>query len=347
MAIQQMSTVSARIGKVKGDMLKHAKTVECLSKVGLQKKLPKNSSDTMIFRRALPPGGVDNIWITGTNVDTFAAGYALAEGTTPSARTMNYTDVTSTMEQYGVLYAITDKTFDLYEDDVSADMKQQVGETIGMIREMICYGAAKAGTNLYYAGGSDRSTVDQSISLNLIRKITKNLKKNHGGMITKMLSGSPNFGTSAVEASYVVYGHTDLEPAIRDLPGFVHVADYGQRTPISDQEIGSVESFRFVLSPELAPYIDSGAAVGTTGLYSTTGSNIDVYPLIVAAEECWGQVALRGVNAITPTWIPPGQKDKSDPLGQRGYVGASFYHDALVLNQGWLAVAEVGTPDLA
>ncbi|HQS38470.1 MAG TPA: N4-gp56 family major capsid protein [Methylotenera sp.] len=346
MAIQTMTTVAARIGKVKGDMLKHAMLGEVLCKTGLQKKLPKNSSDTILFRRALPPGGVDNIWITGSNVDTFADGYKLNEGVTPVARTISYTDVTSVVEQYGVLYSITDKTFDLYEDDVSADMKKQIGETVGLIREMICYGALKAGTNKYYAGGSDTGTVDESLSINLLRKVVKSLKSNHAKVITSILDSSGNYGTSSVEASYVVFCSTDMEPAIRDLPGFVNVADYGNRKVVSEMEIGTVEHFRFVLSPELAPYINSGAAVGTTGLFSTGGSLIDVYPIIVAAEEAWGNVMLRGVDAINPTWVPM-TPSAADPLGQRGYAGAKFYYDALVLNQGFMAVIEAGTPDLA
>jgi len=346
MSIQQMSTVAQRVGIVKGEILKHAMPVEVLTKVGLQLKMPKNSGDTVKYRRALPPGGTDNLWITGANVDTFADGYKLTEGVTPSARTISYTDVTAQLEQYGVLYAITDKAFDLYEDDIAGHMRQQIGETIGQIREMICYAAVKAGTNKFYAGGTNRGTVDESLSLNLIRNVTKSLKKYHAKQVTKMLAPSGNYGTSSVEAGYVVYCSTDMDPAIRDLPGFIPVADYGTRKTISDQEIGSVENFRFVTSPELAPYIDSGAAVGSTGLYSTTGTNIDVYPVIVVGEEAWGQVALRGVNALDITWIAPGTKDKSDPLGQRGYAGANFYMDALVLNQGWMAVIEAGTPSL-
>jgi N4-gp56 family major capsid protein len=347
MAIQTMATQAARIGKLKGDILKHAMPMEVLSKTGLQKKLPKNSSDTVIYRRALPPGGVDNVWITGANVGSFASDYALTEGTTPTSRTMSYVDVQAVVEQYGVLYAITDKTFDLYEDDIAGDMKKQIGETIGLIREMICYGALKAGTNKYFAGGTNRGTVDESLTLNLIRKIAKGLQANHAKRITGILDSSGNYGTKSVEAAYVVYCSTDLAPAIRDLAGFVPVADYGNRKVISEGEIGTCEEFRFVLSPELAPYINAGAAVGATGLYSTGGVNIDVYPVIVAGEEAWGNVMLRGVDSINPTWIAPGSKDKSDPLGQRGYAGAQFYYDSLVLNQGWMAVAEVGTPDLA
>ena len=62
--------------------------------------------------------------------------------------------------------------------------------------------------------------------------------------------------------------------------------------------------------------------------------------MIVAAEDAWGQVALRGSNALTPTYIPPGERTKDDPLGQRGYVGASFYMNAVRLNEGWMAVVE-------
>jgi hypothetical protein len=57
-------------------------------------------------------------------------------------------------------------------------------------------------------------------------------------------------------------------------------------------------------------------------------------------------VALRGAESFDVTWIPPGQKDSGDPLGQRGYIGAKFYSAAKVLNNGWMAVAFAGTPAL-
>ena len=91
---------------------------------------------------------------------------------------------------------------------------------------------------------------------------------------------------------------------------------------------------------------DAGAAVGSTGLYSTSGSNVDIYPVIVVAEDAWGDVALRGKEAFDMTDIKPGQKDKNDPMGQRGYVGAKFYSAAVLLNQGHMAVAECGASAL-
>lgn len=346
MGIQNFNTQAARVNKLKGEILAHAVPVEVLGITGTNKKMPKNVADNVSFRRWLPFGGVDNKWITGSNVGTYATSHITSEGVTPTADTLTAVDVTATLQQYSCLYAVTDKTVDLYEDDVPAEMKKQTGERVGLLREMVRYGAIKGATNVYYAGGSSRATVSTSLTLALLRKVTRGLKANHAKMVTSILAPSPNYATAPVEASYLVFCSTDMEPAIRDLPGFKHVAEYGTRKPVHEQEIGSCESFRFILSPELAQYVNAGVAVGATGLFSTGGANVDVYPVLVVGEDAWGQVALRGADSIDVTYIPPGQKDKNDPLGQRGYIGAKTYFTSVMLNNGWAAVVEAGTPAL-
>lgn len=348
MAMQNFNSQPARVNKLKGEILAHAVPVEVLGITGTQKQMPKNQGDNITFRRWLPLGGTDNKWVTGANVATFAADHLTTEGVTPSADTLTAVDVTATLQQYSCLYAVTDKTVDLYEDDVPAEMKKQTGERVGLLREMVRYGALKGMTNVFYGGtGNSPSTVNGTVSVNLLRKVTRSLKANHAKMITSILAPSPNFATAPVESSYLVFCSTDMEPAIRDLAGFKHISEYGNRKPVHEQEIGSVESFRFVLSPELAATINTGAAIGSTGLFSTSGTLIDIYPMIVVGEDAWGQVALRGADSIDVSYIPPGQKDKNDPLGQRGYIGAKTYMTALVLNNGWGALVWVGTPSLA
>lgn len=346
MAIQNFNSQPARVNKLKGEILGYAVPVEVLGITGMQKQMPKNQGDNTVFRRWLPLGGVDNRWITAANVNTYAADHITTEGVTPSADTLTAVDVTATLQQYSCLYAITDKTVDLYEDDVAEEMKKQAGERVGLLREMVRFGALKGMTNLFYGGtGNSPSTVNGTVSLPLLRRMTRSLKANHAKMVTSILAPSPNYATAPVEAAFLVFCSTDLEPAIRDLPGFKHVSEYGQRKPVHEQEIGSVESFRFVMSPELMGNINGGAAVGgAPGLVSTGGSNIDIYPMIVVGEDAWGQVALRGADSLDVTYIPPGQKDKNDPLGQRGYIGAKTWMTALMLNNGWGALAWVGSP---
>jgi len=348
MAIQNFNTSPQRVNKLKGEIIGHAIPVEVLGITGTQKQMPKNQGDNVVFRRWLPFGNVDNQWVNGANVNSFAAGHITTEGVTPSADTLTPVDVTATLQQYSCLYAVTDKTVDLNEDDIPEEMKKQTGERVGLLREMVRYGALKGMTNVFYGGtGNSPSTVNGTLSINMLRKITRSLKANHAKMVTSILDASPKYATAPVEAAYLVFCSTDMEPAIRELPGFKHVSEYGSRKVIHEQEIGSVESFRFVLSPELAANVNTGAAVGATGLFSTGGSNIDLYPVIVVGQDTWGQVALRGADSIDVSYIPPGQKDKNDPLGQRGYIGAKTWMTAVVLNNGWGAVAWVGTPSLA
>jgi N4-gp56 family major capsid protein len=113
-----------------------------------------------------------------------------------------------------------------------------------------------------------------------------------------------------------------------------------------DNELGKCEDFRFITSPELVSILDGGAAVGATGLQSNLGTSVDVYQFIVAAADAWSQVAVRGLDALDPTFLPPGQKSKSDPLGQRGYAGTSWWKATLVENNGWMAVANCGVKAL-
>jgi N4-gp56 family major capsid protein len=343
MTTQAYSTQAGRINEVKGEMIAHALPHEVLSLGCTMKPMPKKQGDNITYRRVLPYGAASTNANTINRWSLTAAAHAVTDGVTPNADGITYHDVAVSIQQYGCLYSYTDKAALLYEDDIPQDEKEQCGERMGLVREMIRFGAMKACTNVYYAGGTTRPTVDEAISLNLLRHIAKNLASNGAKMKNKILSASAEYDTSAIEAGYLVFCHTDCEPDIRDLPGFVPVAKYGDRKPINENELGSCERFRFIVSKELSSYADSGAAVGTTGLFATSSSNIDVYPMIVVGADGAFDVALRGENAVEPTHIPHTQKDKSDPLGQRGYVGATFWSAVLVANPGWMAVAEVGT----
>lgn len=352
MALQTFSLTPGRINKYKGQILAHAVPFEVLGKTGRQIPLPKNNSDTYVARRWLPYGA------TATNANTinrfFQDGpgnrdqgiiqaHQIQEGVTPAPDNITPQDITVVIQQYGCLYGFSDKTYDLYEDDIPKAMIEQIGERVTFVNEMIIYGALKACTNVFYAGtGNSVSTTNGALSLGLVRKISKGLQANHGKPVNKVLKAGPNYGTDAVAEGFTVYCHTDLEPDIRDIPNFTPSERYASGTPMPN-EIGKCERFRFITTPDLPPIQDGGAAVGATGLYSTTGANIDIYPIIVTAQDAWGQIALRGKDSLNPTFLPPGEKSKSDPMGQRGYAGTIWWKAVMIENQGWMAVGYVGS----
>lgn len=305
-------------------MLRYAKPVMVLEKLGLTKPMPKNKTDTIKFRRP--------------RVFT-AATTPLIEGVTPTETQFSYEDVSATLRQYGQVVVVTDKIEDLHEDPVLNDASMQAGENIGRTIEALNYGVIRAGTAVYYANGTQRTDVNTPITLQKQRAVLRSLKALKAQKITRSLSPSSDYGTRAVEAAYVAVAHTDVESDLRNMPGFKTVAEYGTRSPISEYEIGSVEDVRYILSPDLNPFLDAGGAKGS--MVSTSGTNADVYPIIYFGQDAWGMVALRGQGAVSPTIIPVGQKTKDDPLGQRGYVGWKTWHAALILNQAWMARLEV------
>jgi N4-gp56 family major capsid protein len=356
MAMQGFSLTPGRINKFKGEILAHAVPMEVLGKTGRQIPMPRNNSDTYVARRWLPYGATatsansQNQFFqngTGDRGNAVTQAHQIQEGVTPAPDSIVPVDITVVVQQFGCLYGFTDKTYDLYEDDIPKAMIEQIGERVTFVNEMIIWGALRGSTNAYYGGaGTSIATVNGPLTLGMIRKIAKNLQANHGKPVNKMLKAGPNFATDPVAEGYTVYCHTDLEPDIRDLPNFVAAEAYASGTPMAN-EIGKCERFRFITSPDLPSIQDGGAAIGATGLYSTTGTSIDVYPFIVAAQDAWGQIALRGKDSLSPTFLPPGEKSKSDPLGQRGYAGTAWWKAVMIENQGWMAVGNVGSKVLS
>jgi N4-gp56 family major capsid protein len=310
-------------------MLKHAMPVMVLEKLGLARQMPKNKTETISFRRPR----------------TFtAATTPLLEGVTPTSTAFSYDTVQVALNQYGMVVEVTDKIEDLAEDPVLNDASTQAGENIGRTMEALNYGIVRAGTNVVYANGAARGDVNTPISLAKQRAVIRALKAQKAMKITQILASSTSYATKAVEAAYVAVAHTDLESDIRNMPGFLPVAQYGQRSIVSDHEIGSVEDVRYILSPDLEPFADAGGAKGA--MLSTTGTDADVYPVLYFGKEAFGIVALRGMGAVSPTIIPVGSKTKDDPLGQRGYVGWKTWHAALILNQAWMARLEASSTAL-
>lgn len=334
MSITVSSEISQRTSAFAyAEMLKHVDPVTVLGRFGQSKPIPKNKGTLVKFRRAVP-------------YDVLTA--PLAEGVTPSVKGTSFEDVEVTLQEWGDVHGLTDVIEDTHEDPVlKIEMKLSIEQAVATSEQLI-YAVLKGGTSVHYANGANRAAVNTAISLNKVRAVVRTLQANKAKPITTILSPSPNIGTSAVESSYVAIGHTHLAPDIRALTGFVPVAKYGSMKPICPEEIGSVENVRFILSPDLDPIPDAGGTPGSAVL-STTGSAADIYPVLFLGQDAFGitplkNQALGNTNnlAITPIVLNPGTASKSDPLGQRGFVGWKAWFNAVRLNETWMSRLEVG-----
>lgn len=314
------------------EMLAHAEPIVVLNKLATPKPIPKNKADTVKFRRAIP----------------FAALTAAAtEGVTPTSQQMNYQDVSCQLSQWIGIVEITDKVNDLSEDPVLKDAVTLCGEQAAETMESVAWGVLRGGTNVIYSNGTARTAVNTTIGINQVRKATRVLDAQRAKKIRAMVGPSTNISTKPLEPAYVAVCHTDMAADIRGLTGFVPAAQYSKRDDvISGQELGTVETIRFVVSPLLAPFLGGGAAIGGSGMSSVGGVNVDVYPIIVLAKDAFGAVTLKGADAITPMVLNPGEPSKSDPAGQRGYVSWKAWYNCVRLNENWMVRIECGATSL-
>src|SRR3990167_1889506 len=221
MTMQKYGTVASRnLIRAEMKMLKHAEPIQVLTTFGDQKEQPLNKTDTIVFRRLKP--------FNATAAANPAAGYSetpsitpasflTSEGVTPTANTISYTDVTTTLNQYAVLFKFSSKAQMMYEDDIPADMAKLTGETLAMVAEKVCYGQVRAGTSVIYANGDTRPGINTAISLNDFRLAARTMENNMARQVTSAVKSGPDFGVSSVEPAYVVFIHTDMLADIRDI----------------------------------------------------------------------------------------------------------------------------------
>jgi len=172
----------------------------------------------------------------------------------------------------------------------------------------------------------------------LQRQVTRALKRQNAKKVTTVVRSTANFNTENVAPAFIGLIHTDMETDIRNMTGFVPVENYGSMTPY-ESEIGKCEDVRYVTSTVLAPFADAGGLAATNATLSTTGTNSDVYPVLIVARDAYGIVPLKGKNASSILVNNP-RPQHGDELAQRGSVGWKALTTAVILNDLWMARVE-------
>lgn len=311
-------------------LLKRGQHNMVLERFGQVDPQPKNKSLTRKWRRY-------NSLANATS--------PIAEGVTPAGQKLTYTDYTCTLEQYGDLLETTDVVVDTHEDPVLNQMMDLCGEQAAETIELMRYYILRAGTNVFYGNGEDQRThVVSPATRGDLRKIVRAFKRNKAKEISKIISASANIATEPVAPAYFAIMHTDLDADIRGLTGFLPAEKYADSTKILPGEIGKLESIRFITSALITPFLSGGGNSSTmlhNGATPSGSQAADVYPILVIAQDAYGIVPLQGKEAVDISVINPSKKDKSDPLGQRGYCGWLTYQSAAILNENWIARLEV------
>jgi len=281
----------------------------------------------------------------------------IAEGVTPDFSSLEHTTLMHTLKQYGSYVNTTDVQLAVAADPVlkiiSERQATQAGETI----DFLSFKVFRAGTSVKYVGTSAtaRSDVDFTIGgiaptlnnpstgtqvLSPIQTAIRALQNNDAIKLKTKLKASVGIATEPIRESYVAICHPDLQQDVQQLPGFVAVENYSDSGDIIEGEIGGVEGVRFITTTQAVPFKDAGDASNVGATISTTGSNSDVYPVLIFAEDAIGCATLGGMDSLRSKVVMP-KPGPGDPLGQRGTVAWDTFYSCIILQDLWMYRLEV------
>lgn len=262
----------------------------------------------------------------------------LTEGVTPAGKQLSATDLTATVAQYGDYVTLTDEVMVLQpdpniQDAVEVLAKQEHKTTDELMRDIML-----ACNSVYYANDvATQSDIVARFAAADVKKIIRSMKGLDAVLITEMITASTGIGTTPLAPAFVGVTHSDAEGDISDIDGFVPVANYASQKTVMDGEIGQYGNLRIICTSVGDVDEDSGGALGSTGNESTTGSNCDVYKMVIVSEESYADVALdkHGTTVIIKA---PEKKNSNtgDPLNQRVTVGWKRWWCGKVLNDNWI-----------
>jgi N4-gp56 family major capsid protein len=242
---------------------------------------------------------------------------------------------------------------DPYVQIITERQAQQAAEVI----DLLCYKTFRNPANTIYARNvASRATVNGVVNSTDFDAAIRFLEGNDAEKLTEMLSATPDVATQPLRPSYVAICHPILRRDLEAIAGFVPVEQYSDSSQAMDYEIGSYKGIRFLVTTQATAF-ENAAGNYTTGAGADLsggnankvvlkGNKADVYPIVIFAKDAVGTATIGGMDSIVPKVVKP-TPSGTDPLGQRGTVGYTFFMGQIILNEDWIITVETGVSDLS
>jgi len=304
--------------------------------------------------------GAGNMYASSKDVGTIAGKMPALSETGGRVNRVGFTrlELESTLEKQGFFRDYTKESVDF---DTDAELEMHINRE--MLRaanemtednlqiELLCAGSVNrfAGTATTKATVSGNSGSVCEVTYANLSALSIELDNNRCPKETKIISGTRMVDTKVIPAARALLCGSEMIPTFErmkdhhDNPAFIPLAHYAAGTSALNGEIGSVGNFRIIIVPEMMKWAGAGAAVGTNAGYLTTGTNYDVFPLMVIGSESFTTVGFETNGKSTKFTIyhkKPGYEtaDWQDPFGEKGFMSIKWYHGFMVLRPERIAV---------
>lgn len=272
----------------------------------------------------------------------------IVEGINNSVRSLTPEDVFVTIEEYSETFAYSSQAADLDPLDYAAGVAEVGYDLVKLDRTAIRWATMISGTQRIFnsASISQRTGVNGVITGGRLDQAVTILRSAKAKPYSDLKLGSNRIGTTGLMPSFIAFGHEHLRPDFEKIPGWQPASQYPSDIRLNPYEVGSLASgrIRVILSPELEPIANAGASKGSANLRSTSGSNVDVYPIVIVGKYALKSLSLRGSGARgsgnLDTYTINGP-DRVDPANLTRYWSAHWYDANFIAHELWMIRVEV------
>ena len=284
------------------ELLENARIEMYYAQFAKKQTLPKNHGGTVEWRK----------------FNTFKKASRLVEGVIPEGQKGGVSTKTGYISQYGTYVAVTDILEMRAYDDIILGYTEEMGASASETQETLIRDALLTNTNEYFcdnitlatgavagtptahSGMEASGTVMSMLTPKMVAKIVTKLKKGR---------------VPTINGKYYAVIHPSCAHDIRQSEEWIEAHKYTTPENIFKGEIGELQGFRFIESPECT--IIEGAAGGK-----------DVYVSYALGANSFGEVDAEGEGA---EMILKGKEQAGGPLEQWSTCGFKFTHGGTVL----------------
>lgn len=257
-----------------------------------------------------------------------------------------------TIEKLGFFEEYTQESMDF---DTDADLEQHITREVMMganeiTEDMLQIDLVNAAGVIRYAGAAvSNATVAPShlVTYNDLVKLGIDLDDNRTPKQTKVITGTRIIDTKVVNGGRIMYIGSELIPTFKAMvdyhgnPAFIDVKHYAASGSTVEGEIGSVDTFRIVVVPEMMKWEGAGAA-GDGSSYETSGQ-VDVFPMLVVGDASFTTIGFQTDGKTVKfkiTHKKPGREtaDRNDPYGEIGFMSIKWYYGFMTLRPERIAL---------
>ena len=242
-------------------------------------------------------------------------------------------------EKHRVMHKFSRLTAEHAPGGIPEEAVEDCGRQIARRREALRWDLIKTCKNRLYAGDARRSSVSKIISVPLLEEAASDLMRKRREIKSSSLQSDSRSQSRMCEQDIFVFVHDYQRHDVFDLPNFCGKPKYEGKHK-HDCTIGSLGKFTFFASDAIQAYFGAGAELDGQKLESQDDTNIDVYPVVVVVRDAWKGLPLPAAEHFEMVHIPYDLRDKSDPFGETGILGASFDDGATVTNPDLITIIE-------